>query len=378
MDCKTFPILVYVLLTLLVICSGCSPGSENLPAITPQETIPQKPTATSLATITETPIPTPIRTPPALPEIFISDQLNPIDTPYVYVVDTCEYLKNRWDPNNAQPGTVVMLVMINNINRGDIPNSTDSITVSRFEHMMENVIEQGYEAINSQQLLDFLENNSYIPPRSILFLQEGRRTAGNYESHFRKAWEAYKWPVVNGWITQLDSTQSLLDENLALEQEGFVDHQLYSPLQRYRENASEEFLSAELTKHIDIFTERFEKPPVGISWPGKPGVNFINAARNMGFKLGFTQNTRGPVMYNWIPLAAYEDMDRPAYYPEDPYNDPLMTLPRYWATNVVESLDQVRLVGKGSVAYAKKHKDTELEYYEIVCAPKYGEIPEGQ
>jgi hypothetical protein len=309
-----------------------------------------------------------------LPDIYISKYLNPIDKPHTYIDDTCEYLKNRWDSNNAVPGTVVMIVMVNNINRGDKPNSSDSITVIQFERLLENVKEQGFEAINSVQLADFLESNAYIPPRSILFLQEGRRTAENFERHFRTPWEAWGWPVVNGWIIQTDTPETLWLENLALEQEGFVDHQLYSSLHRFSDNASEEYLSGELQKYVDIFEERYDKAPIAITWPGEPGINFPKAARNLGFRLGFTQNARGPVMYNWIPLANREDLERPAYYPEALYKDPLMTLPRYWPSQVRDQLDQVRLTGKDAMAYAEQNKEIELEYYDIVCAPEYGEI----
>ncbi len=359
---------------LTIFLTGCATSTSPSPTATHTQTVNHTPTQTLSPTKTPSPSPAVVRTPPNLPEIFISEHLNPIDTPYIYIEETCEYLKNRWDPNNSAPGIVVMIVMLNSINRGDKPDSSDSITVSRFEHMLENVIEQGFEAINTEKLLGFLESNRYIPQRSILFLQDGRRTAGNFEHHFRSTWEELGWPVVNGWIIQLDSPDSLLQENLALELEGFVDHQIYSPLHRYTDNATEEYLSTELKKYIDIFEARYDKAPIAITWPGKPGENYIKAARNMDFKLGFTQNARGPVMYNWIPLAAFEDLERPAYYPEDPFNDPLMTLPRYWPSQVVESLDQVRLVGKHAAIFAEHNKEIELNYYDIVCAQEFGPI----
>jgi hypothetical protein len=209
----------------------------------------------------------------------------------------------------------------------------------------------------------------------VLLLQDGRRTAGNFERHFRTPWEKWGWPVVNGWIIQTDTPEPLWQENLALEQEGFVDHQLYSSLHRFSDNASAEYLSGELKKYVDIFEERYDKVPIAITWPGEPGINFPKAARNQGFRLGFTQNARGPVMYNWVPLADREDFNRPAYYPETPFADPLMTLPRYWPAQVQDQLDQVRLTGKDADAYAKQNKGVELEYYDIVCALEYGSIP---
>ena len=369
----SLPVPLWVLVFILV---ACAPSPETPAPPTPTN-LPEKiPPGTDSPTQTETPSPSPTaaRTPPALPDIYVSDYLNPVDTPHTYIEDTCEYLKNRWDPNNAAPGTIVMIVMLNNINRGDKPDSPDSITVVQFERMVENLKEQRFEAINAAQLGDFLESNKKIPPRSALFLQDGRRTADNFNRRFRQYWEDWGWPVVNSWIIQVDSPDSLIQEHLALEQEGFVDHQLYSSLHRFSDNASEEYLTGELKKYTDIFEERYNKAPIAITWPGEPGINFPKAARTLGFRLGFTQNARGPVMYNWIPLADRLDLKRPAYYPETSFNDPLMTLPRYWPSQVRDQLDQVRLTGKDAIAYAEQNKETELEYYEIVCAPAYGGI----
>ena len=269
-----------------------------------------------------------------------------------------------------------MIIMLQDINKGSKPTSPDSVTKRQFDRLIANVKEQGFEAINTRQLADFLESNKKIPLRSVLFLQEGRHFAENFEVHFRPNWERWGWPVVNGWIIQTDTTDVLWQDNLTLEKEGFVDHQLYSPLHRFSDNASTEYLNNELQKYVDIFEERFDKAPIAITWPGRPGVNFPKAARNLGFRLGFTQNARGPVMYNWIPLADHEDLKRPAYYPESPFDDPLMTLPRYWASQVIDNLDQVRLSGNDAIAFADQNKELELEYYDIVCAPKYGAIPD--
>lgn len=376
---KNFTSLRYLTLCLLtVILAACTAPTEIPPTNTPTVHISETPTATASPTETPIPSPTAARTPPALPDIYISDYLNPIDTPQTYIDDSCEYLKNRWDTNNAAPGTVVIIIMFNDINRGAKPNSPDSITVVQFERLIENIKEQGFEAINTEQLANFLESNAYIPLRSVLLLQDGRRTAGNFERHFRTLWNAWNWPVVNGWIIQTDTPDPLWQENLALEQEGFVDHQLYSSLHRFSDSASEEYLTGELKKYTDFFEERYNKAPIAITWPGEPGINFPKAARNLGFRLGFTQNARGPVMYNWIPQTDREDLERPAYYPETPFSDPLMTLPRYWPSQVRDQLDQVRLTGKNAIAYAEQNKEIELEYYDIVCSTEYGPIPDNQ
>jgi hypothetical protein len=101
----------------------------------------------------------------------------------------------------------------------------------------------------------------------------------------------------------------------------------------------------------------------------------VEAARELGYQLGFTMNTRGPVLYNWIPLADVEDADRPSYSPEGKINDPLMTLPRYLASQALRNMDKVRAIGKEAAAFAEQNKQIELEYYDIVCAPQFGPIP---
>ena len=52
-----------------------------------------------------------------------------------------------------------------------------------------------------------------------------------------------------------------------------------------------------------------------------------------------------------------------------------MTLPRYWAPNARGELDTVRQISDQAIAYAEQGKATEIDYYNIVCAPTYGPIP---
>ncbi|HQV63370.1 MAG TPA: hypothetical protein PKV19_05155, partial [Anaerolineales bacterium] len=84
---------------------------------------------------------------------------------------------------------------------------------------------------------------------------------------------------------------------------------------------------------------------------------------------------RGPVMYNWIPLANEIDPERPTYIPEGLINDPLMTLPRYSPDQALEAIDAVRASGKEAAAYAEANHAVEVEYYEIMCRAAYGPLP---
>ena len=54
----------------------------------------------------------PVPTLPQLPPTFQTALVNPLDTPHSYVDDTCRYLKNKWNPESAAPGTIVMVIMV--------------------------------------------------------------------------------------------------------------------------------------------------------------------------------------------------------------------------------------------------------------------------
>jgi hypothetical protein len=327
----------------------------------------------------ETPIPsaTAVRTPPALPSTFVASQLNPLDTPHTYIQDTCQYLKDKWNSNNAAPGTVVMVVMFHGIIKGQVEKD-NQISVSDFKQVMNDLHDMGFQAINTQQLADFLYSNGKIPERSVLLVVDDRHTAQNFNDHFRTYWEQWGWPVINGWISAFEGNDQFLQENVTLSKEGWVDYQSHGFIHNINmnDNSADEFLTGELQGSMANIQKYFNKTPIAIIWPGGDfGIRPVQFARKFGYELGFTINPRGPLMYNWIPQADQKDPARPSYLPEGPAADPLMTLPRYWDTDVRAHLDEVRNIGKDAAAYAEQNKATELEYYDIMCTPTYGAIP---
>jgi peptidoglycan/xylan/chitin deacetylase (PgdA/CDA1 family) len=338
-----------------------------------------QPTATLLPTETPIPTATAVRTPPALPSVFIAGQLNPLDTPHTYITDTCQYLHDKWNSNNAAPGTVVMVVMLHGIKQSASDVTANDITVGDFRQMMDDLKEQGFEAITATQMADFVDHNAKIPMRSVLIIQDDRKTAENFNDHFRPYYNQWGWPVVNAWISLEDSTRALrLQENITLETEGWVDHQSHGYIHNINmsDSSTDEFIKTEFEKSIEDLKKNFNKTPVAIIWPGGEfGVRPAQFARQYGYRLGFTINPRGPVMYNWIPLSDQEDPARPAYLPEGYVNDPRMVIPRYWPYQVQANLDTVRNIGKDAAAHAEQNKATELEYYDIMCAPTLGQIP---
>lgn len=312
-----------------------------------------------------------------LPAIFQSPHLNPLDTPHSYIEDTCQSLRKKWDPLSAEPGTVVMIIMFHEILRGPT-DDTDDTNVFNFDKTMNLLKDQGFKAIDTKQFLAFMERNVKIPPRSILIIQDGSYASENFEKNFREYWKAWGWPVVNGWVSEPDTPEEIWAGNAALENEGWVDHQAQGVLPDtvLSDDTSKAVITRELEGSLTAFADRYGKTPYAFIWPGGGfGLRPVGAARQLGYQLGFTSNSRGPVMYNWVPLADEIDPARPTYIPEGSINDPLMTLPRYSADQVINSIDAVRATGKEAAAYAQANKAAELEYYEIVCKATYGPMP---
>jgi hypothetical protein len=361
------PVVLCLILSISACQTTISSAVENT-EIVPNKTLTFTPTSIPMATVPATP--------PKLSIVYQTSQLNPLDTPHTYIKDTCIYLRDQWDSHNAPPGTVVIIIKLDSINKG-IPQGGDVLNVTSFTRMMQELHDQQFQAINTSQLADFLDNNADIPPRSVVLIQDNRRYADNFIKHFRPYLDAWGWPVVNAWDTQAASSDVLLAENIALEKEGWVDHQVYG-LQidpTSIENLSDNYFTDELQKQFTTFQDQFSKPPIAIVWPNGFGVGPVQIAQQLGYRLGFTSNARGPLMFNWVPLAEKLDTMRPSYAPEGSIDAPLMTLPRYTPFQVHDALDKVRVIGKDAAAFAEQNKDAELGYYDSVCAPTYGTIP---
>lgn len=297
--------------------------------------------------------------------IFQSSHLNALDTPRTYINDSCIYLSNRWNKFNATPGTVVMIIKLDDTNLYDL------------SQIMSQLHDQGFEAINTQKFLTFMERNIKIPSRSVLIIQDDNHPSGDYKK-FREYWEKWGWPVINGWVSDPKTPEYLWQENISLENEGWVDHQAQGviPGTVLSDDSSKIVISRELKGSLSAFAEHYAKKPTAFIWPsGGFGQRPVEAARQLGFQLGFTTNARGPVMYNWVPLSSEYDPARPAYISEGSINDPLMTLPRYSPDEILEAIDVVRMTGNEAKAYAEANKAAELEYYKTICEPIYGRMP---
>jgi len=337
------------ILVIVFILISCEPFTTTAP-----ETVPSQISEVGQAT------------PPPPLTAFQSKYLNPLDAPHTYIQDSCLYLINRWNRLNAEPGTVVMIVTFNK----DI--------LYNFTQIMSQLYDQGFKAITTQQLLIFMERNGRIPQRSVLIIQDNSHSADDFNKKFREYWEIWSWPVVNGWVSEPETPKSLWQENIALENEGWVDHQAQGviPGTLLSDDSSKTVISRELKGSITAFADHYAKTPIAFIWPGGGfGQRPVEAARQLGYQLGFTSNSRGPVMYNWVPLADESDPERPTYIAEGFIHDPLMTLPRYSQDQILDAIDQVRTIGNQAAQFARDNQAAEFEYYKVICEPVYGRMP---
>jgi len=375
--------LLFGISLLVVPLSACRPAPEvSDPSISQTQAFE---TALAQMLPSGTPVPeaTPVpatslpRTPPALPGVYQSAALNPLDRPHTYVSDTCQYLKDKWDSGHSAPGTIVMVVMFHGIQRDPAVTDPKNVTLADFKKIMNGLKDQGFQAINATQLADFLDSNTKIPERSVVLIQDDRHAAQNFED-FRAYYDQWGWPVINGWISAFGGQDSVLQENVALSKEGWVDYQAHGVVHNINmsDSSDDDFIVGELQGSITNMQQFFDKTPIAIIWPGGGfGIRPVQIARQYGYRLGFTVNPRGPIMYNWVPLADQADPGRPNYLSEGYVNDPRMVLPRYWPAQVLASLDAVRIMGQEAAAFAQQNRAVELDYYDIVCRPTYGPIP---
>ena len=363
-------IITVIYASALVACSSNQPTPEAMATSLPSSTPSPFPTETSVPTATA------IRTPPALPAGFLSAELNPLDTPHTYIPDTCQYLKDKWTSSNSTPGTVLMPIMFHSIAKEGETNA-NQVSLKDFDILMNDLHSQDFQAITMQQASDFLNHNAKIPTRSVLLIVDDRHYAQYFNEFFRQYHEDWGWPVVNAFISHPDTLQVVWDENAALEQEGWVDHQAHGVIHNIPINpgSSDEYILGELRGSITALQQHFGKTPIAFIWPGGGFTpHAAELAGQEGYQLGFTTNPRGPVMFDWIPLANQADPNRPYYMPEGDVNNPLMVVPRYWDTDADLHIDAVRRVGQQANQFADASKATELEYYDIVCSGKFGPI----
>jgi len=288
----------------------------------------------------------------------------------------CVYLKNRLDPAKAQPGTVVMPIMFHSITDGPA-DKVYQISHETLDRLMRDLKDQDFEIIGMDQLVGFLYENEWIPPRSVILISDDLHFADYYESHFKPFLAESGDVVVNAWISKTDPNPQVIQENQRLQTEGWVDHQAHGVVHNINISAlsDEAFIRSELQGSRDSILATLGKAPGAYIWPGGGFTpQAAEIALEIGYKVGFTTNPRGPLMYNWIPNAQEKDANRPALIPEGEVANPLMVLPRFWDADASRYIDMARRIGQDASLAAQESRAVEMEYYQIDCQEEHGAL----
>lgn len=379
---KKFFLILFLIFLLATACSSESSlfsdsGYAGLTAsalVTQTTTVHDEPTAsptaspskTLIPTATLTPLPPTIKPTPWALTTFTSSLLYPGVSPVSYIEDTCAYLENRWGEDKSKPGTIVVPIMFHSIlkpERKIDEGNNEPIYRADFEFFVQRASDMGFETITAAQLLGFLEHNESIPPRSMMIILDDRRP-GTVE-YMMPFLEENDWTVTLAWIT-IDSTSEASWSTLErLSETGRLDIQSHGhnsiPLMSYTPLS---VIENELNQSKAVLESRFAIIPIAYIWPGG---NFtaqtVEMAREADYQLGFTVFSRGPLMFNWIPLGEAEQA----------VEDPLMVLPRYWSVETSRALEEAVAIAEAAQAAAEKVKEEELLYYALFCQSGEGD-----
>jgi len=369
------PYTLFILMVLLLVSSCTGPltlqpsktGMGSLAAtdevsftktIPPLTALPsQTPSPSATPTQTRTSTPTRTVTPPALNQ-FSYPALNQGITTVPYLINPCDYLQNRWDAGNSEPGTIVVPIMFHSVAKPG-REITDPTTISMdfFEYFMVKAKDLGFTTITIDQLIGFLYHNEKIPQRSMLLILDDRRPG--VTELFMPYLEENGWTLTLAWPTTDATYDALWDRMEGLVETGFLDVQSHGHDHIYIQDYTPiEEVEEEIYKPIEIIEEHFGTTPQALIWPGG---NFTDEAvimaRDAGFELGFTVFSRGPLMFNWIPQGDKEMA----------VSDPLMVLPRYWSIEGVNALEKALEISEAARLNAASVSEQEMDYLEAYC-----------
>ena len=354
-------------------CQATSPvisdGLQNIVTAsseTPHNTINPTSTKTMEVVLTSTVTPLPSSTPspsitPFNLELFQYD-FRPNEVSPQQYHETCEYLANRWGEEKSEPGTIVVPVMYHSVRKDGFPLQDDmQVSQEYFEYTMEYAKKNGFETITTQELIGFLYNNDPIPQYSMILIVDDRRL-GVVKEHFMKYLDENDWTVTLAYITGV-ATESEWREFQRLNVDNRLDlqaHGFFHNADTYiTEFTSVEIIEQEIYAPIDVIEEKTGRKPQAFIWPGG---NFteesVNIARQAGYEIGFTVYSRGPLMYNWIPLGAKENK----------VNDPLLVLPRFWSSTAALYLERAIEISAQAQEFAELNKPKELIWYQNYCS----------
>ncbi len=376
---KTYRSAFLLILLLVTACTGnqdaqLSTRTQSAEAAlaateTAEQTQPTAaPTKTANFTPTRTatkipPTPTITPTPWALSTPSASGLLGGI-APVEYVDDPCTYLANKWGEGKAEPGTIVVPIMFHSIlEPGKQPFKAEDITTEYFEFFMGYAKQMGFETVTTAELVDFLENNAPIPKYSMILILDDKRP--DTPQLFMPYLEANDWTLTLAVNMGETSVASYWDKTEGYVATGRVEVQAHGYNHLYiQDYTTAEVIEEEIYKPIDEIETRFGNAPQAFIWPGGNfTADAVQVAREAGYAIGFTVFSRGPLMYNRIPLGE----------PEQAMGDPLMVLPRAWSSAADVALNQALRVSGTAEAQAEEVRQQEELYYSLYCSADDGE-----
>ncbi len=335
-----------------------------------------KPTATStpLPTFTPTLTLTPTATTAPFDLNSFTPKLYNGVSAYAYIDEDCQVLSEKWGENKSSPNTVVVPIMYHSVRQAGKP-VTDSITVSEeyFLYTMQYAHDLGFETITTDQLIGFLYHNEPIPERSMILIIDDRRP-GVAREHFLPIMEKYDWETTLAYITGPAAEWEWVELE-KLTQTGHFEVQahgfMHSPTSYFTEYTEPDVIEEEVYGAIPLIESRLGVRPDVFIWPGG---NFtpesIAVVHQAGYEIAFTAYSRGPILYNWIPLGNEEAA----------MNDPLMVLPRYWSTSATVNLDEAVAIQNKLVEFNQENQAEAYRWYNAFCPgwPALAEFEETQ
>ena len=332
--------------------------STVTPTHTPTPTWTVTPTPSPTATHTVTPSITPTLAPLA---VFETRQLREGVLPATYLENNCSYLKQRWSAEGSQPGTVVVPIMFHSIVQDgkQVADPNKDITAQQYNNFVDYARSLGFKTITTSELFGFLTSNTRIPPRSMMIIVDDRRP-GLIRDWLMPVLEENDWTVTSAYIADPNSLLWAWDLMQQLYASGKLDvqsHGYTGQLYIVPETPLDQ-IQNEIWNSTQVLTDHFGVRPIAFIWPGG---NFtalsVQVARQGGYELGFSAYSRGPVMFNWIPLGEEERA----------VSDPLMVLPRAWSSASNVNLDEAVKISEQASAYAQANFPMEAAWYHTYC-----------
>ncbi|HEX9091587.1 MAG TPA: polysaccharide deacetylase family protein [Anaerolineales bacterium] len=359
---------------------ACHPAPVSIPSQTstftplPTHTSTITPTPTQVPTFTPSPSPSPTPTPTATSTltptlaplgIFSAHSLRPGIEPQTYLADQCAYLKMRWEPGGSLPGTVVVPIMFHSIVQDgrEVVDPARDISVAQFIDFVQYARYLGFKTITTHELFDFLTKNSPIPQYSMMIIVDDRRP-GLIRDRLMPVLEENDWTATAAYIASPDDLPwawDLMDQLYATGRLDVQSHGYTGAVYIYPDTPLDK-IQEEIWSSTAVLEQHFSQRPIAFIWPGGDFTELsVQVAREGGYQLGFTAYSRGPLMFNWIPLGEAERA----------INDPLMVLPRVWSSAANVNLDEAIKFSGQSATFAEQNFPVEASWYRTYCG---GEI----